>query len=116
MITKMQINLADRRFLQAIVQNAEALANDAKVEASNPHWKRLMLALAEAADNVDAHLARDYADIPSSDINEARSYYFSVGGLESDLGPRTNSSWYWRRAAKLLADRAGVDPYAKKRE
>jgi hypothetical protein len=36
-----------------------------------------------------------------SELEQARSIYFSLGGLESDLGPRDDPNWYWRRAAKM---------------
>jgi hypothetical protein len=34
-------------------------------------------------------------------MDQARECYFAAGGLESDIGPRDNATWYWRRAAKL---------------
>lgn len=40
------------------------------------------------------------------DLEEAREHYFAAGGIESDLGPRNDPGWYWRRAAKLWRSRA----------
>jgi hypothetical protein len=37
----------------------------------------------------------------NTDLEQARALYFSLGGLESDLGPRDDPNWYWRRAAKM---------------
>ena len=37
----------------------------------------------------------------SYDLEDAREHYFAAGGLESDIGPRQDPGWYWRRAAKL---------------
>ena len=43
----------------------------------------------------------------TADMEEARRIYFEVaGGQESDIGPRDDPGWYWRRAAKILADQA----------
>lgn len=39
-------------------------------------------------------------------LDDAREHYFAAGGLESDLGPRDEPEWYWRRAAKLWRDKA----------
>lgn len=36
------------------------------------------------------------------DLEDAREAYFRHGGIESDIGPRDNPSWYWRRTVKLL--------------
>jgi hypothetical protein len=44
----------------------------------------------------------------SSELYEwekARKYYFEMGGMESMLGPREDSEWYWRRAAKAGRDK-----------
>lgn len=41
----------------------------------------------------------------AQDLHEARTAYFNTGGLESEIGPRDNPSWYWRRATKLLSAR-----------
>lgn len=38
----------------------------------------------------------------SEKLYAARTAYFEQGGVESDLGPRNDPSWYWRRAVKLL--------------
>jgi len=40
------------------------------------------------------------------DLKQAREHYFAAGGLESDIGPRNDPTWYWRRAAKLWRERA----------
>jgi hypothetical protein len=40
----------------------------------------------------------------NTELEQARSIYFSLGGLESDLGPRDDPNWYWRRAAKMARD------------
>ena len=40
------------------------------------------------------------------ELKDARECLFAAGGLESDLGPRDDAKWYWRRAAKLWRDRA----------
>ena len=39
------------------------------------------------------------------DLVEAKKYYFEAGGLESDLGPRKDPIWYWRRASKMWKDK-----------
>jgi hypothetical protein len=36
------------------------------------------------------------------DLEDARQAYFIEGGIESDIGARSNPSWYWRRAVKHL--------------
>lgn len=41
-----------------------------------------------------------------SDLREAREFYFAAGGVESDLGPRSDAEWYWRRAAKAWREKA----------
>ena len=41
----------------------------------------------------------------STDLHDAREAYFAAGGQESDIGPRLNAGWYWRRASKLLVER-----------
>lgn len=43
----------------------------------------------------------------SSDLVIARDLYLKLGGMPSVLGER-DSPWYWRRAAKLLAMKAGL--------
>ena len=38
----------------------------------------------------------------------ARECYFALpGAMESDIGPRPESSWYWRRAARGWQEVAG---------
>ena len=41
------------------------------------------------------------------DLKNSRECYFAAGGIESDVGPRADSTWYWRRAAMLWRDKAG---------
>ena len=43
-----------------------------------------------------------------SDLEEARECLFAAGGQESDLEPRDDPAWYWRRAAKLWQDKAST--------
>ncbi|MHC4864606.1 MAG: hypothetical protein ACYTEX_11005 [Planctomycetota bacterium] len=43
-----------------------------------------------------------------SDLENARECYFAAGGQESDIGPRDNPEWYWRRAAKAWRDKAEI--------
>ena len=38
------------------------------------------------------------------DLEDAREIYFTMGGIESDIGARNNPSWYWRRAMTLLQE------------
>jgi hypothetical protein len=47
-------------------------------------------------------------------LEDAREFYFGLGLMESDIGPRENPLWYWRRAAKYLAYR--VDTLEEKLE
>jgi hypothetical protein len=42
----------------------------------------------------------------ANELEEARECYFAAGGVESQIGPRDNPMWYWRRAAKCWRDRA----------
>lgn len=52
------------------------------------------------------HDRRNYPEGMTAEMEEARRIYFHIaGGQESDIGPRDNPGWYWRRAAKILADR-----------
>ena len=37
-------------------------------------------------------------------LDKARECYFAAGGQESDIGPRDDPEWYWRRAAVLWRD------------
>lgn len=39
------------------------------------------------------------------ELEQARECYFAAGGVESDIGPRDNAKWYWRRAAKHWRDK-----------
>ncbi len=43
------------------------------------------------------------------DLDTARACYFSVGGVESEIGPRSQAEWYWRGAALLWRDAANSD-------
>ena len=42
----------------------------------------------------------------SLELEQARETYFAAGGIESDIGPRDDPGWYWRRAAKLWRSKA----------
>ena len=48
------------------------------------------------------------ARVPPSDLAAARKAYFDLGGIESDIGPRDDAGWYWRRAFKLARNKLEV--------
>ena len=39
------------------------------------------------------------------DLEEAREHYFASGMPESDIGARSDPTWYWRRAAKAWREK-----------
>ena len=39
------------------------------------------------------------------ELHQARECLFEAGGVESDIGPRDDTNWYWRRAAKMWRDK-----------
>lgn len=41
-------------------------------------------------------------------LQQAREAYFEAGGIESDIGPRSDPSWYWRRTILLLKDKIEI--------
>jgi len=54
------IDLMDRKFLQEL----RCIAEDAEEDALNRHWKRAYGRLADAANELDAHIARSEVDCP----------------------------------------------------
>lgn len=60
-----------------------------------------------------------FLPVSETDLEEAREHYFGAGGLESDIGPRSEPIWYWRRAAKIwraLIEKRSQEAYDKGRK
>lgn len=54
---------------------------------------------------LDVLVEERYGDSRKRELERAREAYFEMGGIESDIGPRDDPSWYWRRAFKIARTR-----------